>query len=113
MPIFNIGDAVDLLDGGKVVAKGRVINVDPSSTIHGQPIPAGHVSVTVVYSLKGTVYIPHVPAHEGELCTIEDVVGYIIAWPRVALAVASYQLYSNFILFFICMYHIVCYMTRQ
>ncbi|MCO5568204.1 hypothetical protein L7F22_021900 [Adiantum nelumboides] len=48
MPNFNPGDAVDLLDGGEVVAKGRIVNVDPHSYVHGMPMPAGHVSVSVL-----------------------------------------------------------------
>ena len=87
MEVFSVGYAVDLLDGGEVVEKGRVVNVDPSSTVHGQPMPHGHVSLTVVRTLKGTVHIPYVPPHEPELDTLADVVGYIIAWPSVALAV--------------------------
>ncbi|MCO5615118.1 hypothetical protein L7F22_069407 [Adiantum nelumboides] len=86
MPVFSVGDAVDLLDGGEVVAKGRVVNVDPSSTLHGQPMPHGHVSLTVVWVLNRTVHIPYVPPHEPNLDTLADVVGYIIAWPSVALA---------------------------
>ncbi|MCO5580231.1 hypothetical protein L7F22_034097 [Adiantum nelumboides] len=58
MPVFSVEDAVDLLDGGEVVAKGRVVNVDPSSTLHGQTMPHGHVSLTVVGVLNGTVHIP-------------------------------------------------------
>ncbi|MCO5594101.1 hypothetical protein L7F22_048122 [Adiantum nelumboides] len=86
MPVFSVGNAVDLIDGGEVVAKGRVVNVDPSSTLHGQPMPHGHVSLTVVRVLNGTVHIPYVPPHEPNLDTLADVVGYIIAWPSVALA---------------------------
>ena len=48
MSIFHGGDAVDLLDGVEVVGKGRVISTDSASTVHGQPMPAGHVSVTAV-----------------------------------------------------------------
>ena len=61
MPTLHAGDAVDLLDGGEVVAKGRVISTDPASTVHGQPMPLGHVSVTVIRVLKGTTYIPYPP----------------------------------------------------
>ncbi|MCO5604928.1 hypothetical protein L7F22_059103 [Adiantum nelumboides] len=86
MPVFSVGDAVDLLDGGEVVAKGRVVNVDSSSTLHGQPMPHGHVSLTVVRVLNRTVHIPYVPPHEPDLDTLADVVGYIIAWLSVALA---------------------------
>ena len=87
MPTFHAGTAVDLLDGGEVVAKGRVINSDPNATLHNQPMPIGHISVTVVRALKGTTYIPYPPPHEPELDTIARVEGYIIAWPTVALAV--------------------------
>ena len=48
MPIFHNGDAVDLLDGGELVAKGRVVTTDPNRTIHSQPMPAGHFGVSVV-----------------------------------------------------------------
>ncbi|MCO5580230.1 hypothetical protein L7F22_034096 [Adiantum nelumboides] len=86
MPVFSVGDAVDLLDGGEVVAKGRVVNVDSSSTLYGQPMPHGHVSLIVVRVLNETVHIPYVPPHKPDLDTLADVVGYIIAWPSVALA---------------------------
>ena len=89
MPLFNVGNAVDLWDGDEVVENSRIINVDPSSTIHGQPMPIGRVSVNVICSLKGTVYILHSPAHEPELCRSEDVVGYIVAWPSIALVVCT------------------------
>lgn len=89
MPNFEIGDAVDLLDGGEVVGKGRVIATDPTTTVHGQQMPAGHVSVTIVRVLKGSTQIPYPPPHEPELCTLQDVVGYIIPWPSVALAVST------------------------
>ena len=87
MPNFNIGDAVDLLDGGEVVGKGRVINVDSTSTLHGELMPAGYISVTVLQCINGTAYIPYVIPHEPELSRLADVVGYVIAWPRAALAV--------------------------
>ncbi|MCO5562892.1 hypothetical protein L7F22_016528 [Adiantum nelumboides] len=89
MPNFNPGDAVDLLDGGKVVAKGRVVNVDPHSYVHGMPMPAGDVSVSVVRYVNGTVYIPFPPPHDPESCRLADVLGMIIAWPRVALALEN------------------------
>ncbi|MCO5574346.1 hypothetical protein L7F22_028129 [Adiantum nelumboides] len=89
MPNFNPGDAVDLLDGGEVVAKGRVVNVDPHSYVHGMPMPAGHVSVSVVRYVNGTVYIPFPPPHDPESCRLADVLGMIIAWPRVALALEN------------------------
>ncbi|MCO5560291.1 hypothetical protein L7F22_013903 [Adiantum nelumboides] len=89
MPNFNPGDAVDLLDGGEVVAKGRIVNVDPHSYVHGMPMPAGHVSVSVVRYVNGTVYIPFPPPHDPESCRLADVLGTIIAWPRVALALEN------------------------
>ena len=88
MPTLHAGDAVDLLDGGEVVAKGHVISTDPASTLHGQPMPLGHVSVSVVRVLKGTTYIPYPPPHEPEACRLADVMGYVIASPSVALAVS-------------------------
>ena len=63
------------------------MSVDPSSRIHGEPMPIGHVGVTVIRVLKGTVYIPYPPPHEPEVCTLAEVVGYVIPWPCVALAV--------------------------
>ncbi|MCO5603412.1 hypothetical protein L7F22_057562 [Adiantum nelumboides] len=89
MPNFNPGDAVDLLDGSEVVAKGRVVNVDPHSYVHGMPMPASHVSVSVVRYVNGTVYIPFPPLHNPESCRLADVLGTIIAWPRVALALEN------------------------
>ncbi|MCO5551795.1 hypothetical protein L7F22_005297 [Adiantum nelumboides] len=89
MPKFNPGDVVDLLDGGEVVAKGRVVNVDPHSYVHGMPMPAGHVSVSVVRYVNGTVYISFPPPHDPESCRLADVLGTIIAWPRVALALEN------------------------
>ncbi|MCO5568699.1 hypothetical protein L7F22_022398 [Adiantum nelumboides] len=89
MPNFNPGDAVDLLDGGEVVAKGRVVNVDSHSYVHGMPMPAGHVSVSVVRYVNGTVYIPFPPPHDPESCRLADVLGTIIAWPQVALALEN------------------------
>ena len=82
---------MDLLDGGEVVGKGRVIATDPASTVHGERLPAGHVSVSIVRALKGTTFIPYPPPHEPELCTLENVVGYIIPWPSVALAVCMFR----------------------
>ena len=79
MPTFHIGDAVDLLDGGEVVGKGRVISTDPTATIHGEPMSAGHISVSVIWVLKGTTYIPYPPPYEPELCRLENVVGYVIS----------------------------------
>ena len=101
MSILHDGDAVDLLDGGEVVAKGRVVSTDPNSTIHGQPMPAGHFSVSVVRSVKGTTYIPYPPPHEPELCTIANVQGYIIACPSVALAVCTFQFHSSIYILFL------------
>ena len=75
MPTLHAGDAVDLLDGGEVVAKGRVISTDLANTLHGQPMPLGHVSVSVVRVLKGTTYIPYPPPHEPEACRLADVMG--------------------------------------
>ena len=87
MPEFNPKDVVDLLDDGKVVAKGKIMSVNPSSTVHGQPLPIGHASLSVVWVLKGNMYIPHVPPHKPKLCTLDHIQGYIIAWPRMTLAV--------------------------
>ena len=100
MPILHNGDAVDLLDGGEVVAKGRVVSTDPNSTIHGQPMPTGYVSVSVVRSVKGTTYIPYPPPYEPKLCTIANVEGYVIAWPSVALAVCTFQIHSSIYILF-------------
>ena len=86
MPVFNVRDIVELLDGGEVVTKARIMNVDPDSTIHGQCMLVGHVSVTMLQTLKGSVYIPYVPPHKLELCTLVGMLGYIIAWLCVALA---------------------------
>ena len=90
MLTFHSGDAVDLLDGGEVVGKGRVIATDPTATVHGELMPAGHISVSVVRVLKGTTFIPYPPPHEPELCTLENVVGYVIPWPSVALAICMF-----------------------
>ena len=87
MPNLNLGNVVDPLDGGKVVAKGKIMSVDPSSTAHGQPLRIGHSSLLVVWVLKGNTYIPHIPPHKPELCTLGHIQGYIIAWPHVALAI--------------------------
>ena len=86
MPNFNLGDVVDLLDGTKVVSKGKIVSIDPSSTVYGQPLPIGHASVSVVQVVKDDTYILHVPSHKPELCTLDHVQGYIIAWPHAALA---------------------------
>ena len=87
MPNFNVGDVVDLLDGGEVVAKGRVMNIDPSGIVHGQPMPIGHIFVAVIRVLNGNIPIPHVPPHEPEMITLHHVMGHIIAWLRSSLAI--------------------------
>ena len=70
MPNFNVGDVVNLLDGGKVVAKGKIVSIDPSSTVHDQPLSIGHASLSVVWVQKGNMYIP---PHKPELCTLDQV----------------------------------------
>ena len=84
--VFSVGNVVDLLDGGEIVAKGRIMNVDPDSMIHGQLMPINHVRFTLIWDLKGSIYIPYVPPHEQEFCTLNHVLGCIIMWPRGALA---------------------------
>ena len=81
---------MDLLDGGEVVGKGRVIATDPTATVHGEPMLACHISVSVIWVLKGTTYIPYPPPHKPELCRLENVVGYLIPWPSIALAVCMF-----------------------
>ena len=87
---------MDLLDGGEVVGKGRVIATDPTVTVHGEPMPAGHISVSVIRVLKGTTYIPYPPPHEPELCRLENVVGYFIPCPSVALALCMFTFVNCF-----------------
>lgn len=99
---------MDLLDGGEVVGKGRVISTYPASTVHGQPMPAGHVSVTAVWVLKGATWIPYPPPHEPELCTLGHVMGYIIPWPRVALAVCMFRFRSS-----ICIHICIFFLMKQ
>ena len=48
MPIFNVGNVVDLLDEGEIDTKGKIISVNCDITIHGQPIPIGHVYITLL-----------------------------------------------------------------
>ena len=69
MPNFNLGDTVDLLDGAKVVTKVWIVNVNPSSKVHGLALSFGHVALSVVRILKGNTYVPHVPPHKSEVCT--------------------------------------------
>ena len=97
MPTFHNGDAVDLLDGGEIVAKGRVITTDPNATIHGGPMPFGHCAVSVTLVLKGATYIPYPPPQEPELCRLENVSGYIIPWPTIALAVCTFTFVYYFL----------------
>lgn len=99
---------MDLLDGGEVVGKGRVIATDPASTVHGQRLPAGHVSVSIVRVLKGSTFIPYPPPHEPEQCTLEKVLGYIIPWPSVALAVCMFRFHSS-----ICIHICLLFLMKQ
>lgn len=100
---------MDFLDGGEVVEKGRVIATDPASTVHGQRrLPAGHVSVSIVRVLKGSTFIPYPPPHEPELCTLEKVLGYIIPWPSVALAVCKFRFHSS-----ICIHICLLFLMKQ
>lgn len=87
MPNFNVGDQVDLLDGGEIVAKATIHCADPNGTLHGAPIPPGHVSVSIVRVLRGDVYLPYTPAHEPDVCKLGQALGYYVAWPRMATAV--------------------------
>lgn len=99
---------MDLLDGGEVVAKGCVIATDPASTVHGQRLPAGHVSVSIVRVLKGSTFIPYPPPHEPEQSTLEKVLGYIIPWPSVALAVCMFRFHSS-----ICIHICLLFLMKQ
>ena len=48
MPNSNVGDVVDLLYGGEVFAKGKVMRLHPSSTVHGEPMEIGHDSASKI-----------------------------------------------------------------
>ena len=101
---------MDLLDGGEVVAKGRVLTTDPKGTIHSQPIPAGYLGVTVLVALKGETYIPYPPPHDPDYNTLEKVVGWIIAWPSAALAVciSGYFKYKFAYIYCLSIYIVQC-----
>lgn len=86
MPIFEIGQAVDLLDGGEVVAKANITVTDPDGLLHGTRLPAGCYGVSVVLVLRRDIYLPY-PQPNADMNILGDALGSYIAWPRTSTAV--------------------------
>ena len=87
MEIYKVGDVVDLLEGETVVGRGTIMHMGPNAILHGNPLPQAHfgLSITVVY--KPDVDIPFPPPHDLDVLTLAQTSGYVIAWPRFAIAV--------------------------
>lgn len=97
MPPIKINDVVELLNGVDVVGRGKVMHVDPTATLHGSPLPNGHIGIAITHVYEANVEIPYPPPHEPDLMTLGATIGYIIAWSRFAIAVY----YSTFTLLII------------
>ena len=91
MPNFKFCDSINLLDGGKVVAKGWIVSIDPSSMVHGVPLSTSHESISVVWVLKGNTYIPHVPPRTSQsyapwiTCSDTLLHGHVFPWRYVPI----------------------------
>lgn len=87
MTTYKLGDVVDLLEGGSIVGKGTILHMGPNAILHGLPLPAGHLGMSIHTVYKGDVEIPYPPPHDEDITTLGAALGAIIAWPRVACAV--------------------------
>ncbi|KAM5554057.1 hypothetical protein ABKV19_026008, partial [Rosa sericea] len=69
--------AVDTKDN--IVAMGTVIMLD--GPIHGVPLGAENVRISVDVSIKEDAYLP-IPNVSGDIFTIKQAIGTHVAWPR-------------------------------
>ncbi|KAL6129739.1 hypothetical protein ACLB2K_073088 [Fragaria x ananassa] len=73
--------AVDTMEN--IVAFGRIVDgdLDPNKqTIHGVPLGAENVRVSIVVPIIGHHLLPY-PIKD-EIMTVKDALGFIVAWPR-------------------------------
>ena len=87
MEIYKVGDVVDLLEGATVVGRGTIMHMGPNAILHGNPLPQAHFGLSITAVYKSDVEIPFPPPHEPDVLTLGQTPGYVIAWPRFAIAI--------------------------
>ncbi|XP_022631898.1 uncharacterized protein LOC106778383 isoform X2 [Vigna radiata var. radiata] len=62
-----------------LVAHGKLHNFK-TDTLHGRPLPKGHVKVSIDIALKPNVSLP-IPIDDDDMMTIGQAIGTFVAWP--------------------------------
>ena len=63
----------------KLVARGKLHNTT-GDTVHGIKLPLGYVKVTIEVVHVADALLP-IPVEDGDVSTIDQAVGTIVAWP--------------------------------
>lgn len=62
-----------------LVAHGKLHNFK-SDTLHGRPLPKGHIKVSIDIALEPNVPLP-IPIDDDDMMTIGQAIGTFVAWP--------------------------------
>ena len=67
MADIKVNDIVELLLGVDVVGRGMVMHVDPTVTLHGSPLPRGHIGISVTHVYDPKMWKYHTRLHMNQM----------------------------------------------
>ena len=89
------------LDKRNLVARGKALLSKEKQILHGSPMPANSLKVTITEALKDNAALPY--PLKGGITTVVEAVGTFIGWPTQYITITEkvhcYLLYYTFLVF--------------